>query len=251
MARINIEDSLFSDTRFIALQIKLGSSELAIGSLVVAWKVAQSYWKDSDNGIPRPAWERHKLNNLIIEVGLAEDRGEFIFMVGSEKNFRWLRESQKSGVASGVARRVKRNHKGISRTEPNGRQPLPLTPTLTLNKKETKGELSTESIAPFIGSYVAAFQKRYGPDARPMLDGKAVGLAKTIVRDVGLAKAVELVQVFLQLDDPWFLKKTYDLSTFRENLNKVSLAATTGRVPDGTPESGDQWKKRMLEKLEG
>jgi hypothetical protein len=65
MARINVEDKLFTDPRFFAL-LRLLPKELpnlpsdhvqamAIGQLVLAWRAAQNYWIDQDHpesGIP-------------------------------------------------------------------------------------------------------------------------------------------------------------------------------------------------------
>lgn len=66
MARINVDESLFKDNRFNELCISLKSSAMAVGALVQAWLVAQEYWKNSDEGIPKPAWKKLRLNNEII-----------------------------------------------------------------------------------------------------------------------------------------------------------------------------------------
>ncbi len=110
MARVNVEEDLYRDQRWIDLIIRLGGdSEKALGALVRAWTVGQEYWKVCSNGIPKGAWKMQKLNDAIIEVGLAHDKGDFILIHNSEKHFAWLRQrvdaGKSGGVASGISRR--------------------------------------------------------------------------------------------------------------------------------------------------
>lgn len=106
MPRINIEDSLFRDNRFFTLLIKLKSRDLAIGVLVSAWLVAQDFWKLNQNGIPKSEWKKRLLNDEIIEAGLAEDRGDFIYMSGSAEQFAWLTQRIEAGKRGGIANRT-------------------------------------------------------------------------------------------------------------------------------------------------
>ena len=108
MARINIEDSLYRDARFMQLYIKLQSVEAALGSLVMAWSVAQEFWKKDENGIPKKEWEKRKLNNEIVNCGLAEDHGEFIYMCGSKDQFSWLSQRIEAGRKGGLTSRSKK-----------------------------------------------------------------------------------------------------------------------------------------------
>ena len=112
MAQINIKDSLIRDRRFRELSFAIGGDELAIGVLYFAWRTAQDFWLVSENGIPKSVWKKQKLRDEIISVGLAEDRGDFIYCVGSRENFQWLKDAQSAGVKSGVSRRAAGNHKG-------------------------------------------------------------------------------------------------------------------------------------------
>jgi len=104
MKRLNIDSGLFSDPRFLKLIVKLNGAEPAIGSVIFAWSAAQRYWNDSDNGIPREAWLKLDLRQEIIDVGLAEERGDFIYVRGSRKYFEWLRKRVDSGRKGGLAR---------------------------------------------------------------------------------------------------------------------------------------------------
>lgn len=139
MARINVEDGLFKDARFFDLVIALGSKTMALGACVEAWIVAQQFWKRTKNGIPKPEWATQKLNDALIQAGLAEDRGDFIYVRGSAAHFAWLEKNIESGITGGInsgkARRETIEEKS-KRNEANASETNPLTLTLTLTHKE-------------------------------------------------------------------------------------------------------------------
>lgn len=60
MARINIEDSLFKDDRFLELVARLGNKTLALGVIVEAFILAQKHYlkESNDRLIPLSEWER-------------------------------------------------------------------------------------------------------------------------------------------------------------------------------------------------
>lgn len=108
MARISIEATLYTDNRFIQLLLLLGSKTLAIGALLEAWTVAQHYWKMNPYGIPKTEWKKQLLRDEIIQCGLAEDRGDFIYVAGSRDHFRWLLNRVEQGRRGGTASAQKR-----------------------------------------------------------------------------------------------------------------------------------------------
>lgn len=103
MARINIEDSIKSDIRFINLAIKLGSIKLALGELTWAWIEAQKYYLKAESArcIPFDVWKKQDCSNLIIEVGLAEEREFGVWIKGADQQFGWLLQKQKAGQKGG------------------------------------------------------------------------------------------------------------------------------------------------------
>jgi hypothetical protein len=92
-----------------------------------------------------------------------------------------------------------------------------------------------------IGEYIKAYQGRY--KARPVIDGRTQGLVKKILTTVPEDQACDMVQAFVQMNDPWFIKKAHDFPTFYENLTKVSLALQTGEDHGAGP------KKKTFEEL--
>lgn len=80
----------------------------------------------------------------------------------------------------------------------------------------------------FLAAYVKSFQFRYGANTRPAIGGREAGLVKRILAANPLERSCALVQVYLQMDDKWFVTKCHDLVTFYENLGKVGLALDKG-----------------------
>ena len=80
----------------------------------------------------------------------------------------------------------------------------------------------------FVATYVQAFKAKYGANTRPTLDGKTLGLIKSLVKSVPIERAQAMIQVYFQMDDKWFNTKNHDFVTFMNNLDKVGVALDNG-----------------------
>jgi hypothetical protein len=107
MARINVEDSIWSDHRFDELRdiasqelsIKSGHTKaVAIGSLIVGWQVAQKYYP---NKIPIEVWDRLLLSEAIVRAGLAVRCDDGIAVRGVDDAFSWLLAARHNGRKGG------------------------------------------------------------------------------------------------------------------------------------------------------
>lgn len=106
MARINIDDELYSDVRFRTLIRKLGDEDKAIGMLVRFWFAAQQYWADGQKLIPHKLFEADGLGPLL-EVDLAEIRDGGVYAKGATERFEWYRakcEQARSAIKQRWAR---------------------------------------------------------------------------------------------------------------------------------------------------
>lgn len=150
MARINIEDSIYKDQRFIDLIIATGGLETALGALIRVWSVSQRFYLQNGGKIPLPEWKEQKLNDKVIECGLAIYADDFIIVKGVDKQFAWLRQRSDCGKIGGPAASRARleNIKELERrntSEHVGSRPLTLSlsPTLTQIQKQREIHISS------------------------------------------------------------------------------------------------------------
>jgi hypothetical protein len=104
VARLNIEESLYTDERFFELVALVKSGELALGKLVRAWTVAQKYHL-SHREIPTEVWVKQRLDQVLIDVDFAERTATGVRMRGQDEQFAWLVNASRAGKKSVKARR--------------------------------------------------------------------------------------------------------------------------------------------------
>ena len=132
MARINLEDSIYRDSRFLKLVIYLGCEYKALGLLVSAWSLAQKYYlnKETNRLIEKSAWLTNDYLPLLT-IGLAEERDTGFYIKGSNENFTWLIQKQNAGKLGGRPKKTESGTlSGESGTLSGESGPNPLTPTL-------------------------------------------------------------------------------------------------------------------------
>ena len=105
MARLNIEDSIYKDIRFIELIVKMGSVDAALGILVRSWALAQKWYLKGSGNIPIDEWNKQKLNDAILTVGLASIVDEkWVHVAGKEEQFKWLKQCSDAGKRSALSK---------------------------------------------------------------------------------------------------------------------------------------------------
>ncbi len=271
MARINIEDSIWSDSRFMKLLLKLQDERTAIGAVVMAWKIAQKYWCPDKKPIPHIEWLRSNIGREFIDVGLADEKEDGVYVRGSEKHFAWWFEKQDAGRRSAESRKKKYGSSQPQKPDnfveqtsnttdfcskipeqvfENPRTSFSSSFSFSNSKKNIRLKAPTDcvSVAPqsnlvglkvpqkknqseFIKAYVDAYQERYKTRPSCIDDSKTWGRVGHFVKNRPMQACVHLIQVYLQLDDPWFIKKFHDLETFFQNVNKVAVSLNHGRDP--------------------
>lgn len=244
MARISVDlDQIYTDIRFQNLSDVIGSKTEAVGLLISLWRTAQSFWFKNEL-VPFHVWDCFEHKDLLLKFGYADKRNEGVYIRGSKENFQWYFDKKPAFDArnklgglsrSSTAIRDKKGRMMPASDQPDP-APIPISISIPISNKEIRKKeegigfpAKAVNTASFIGAYVNAYKKRYG--TAPEINGFAAGTAKRIVRDLGIQKACELVQVYLQVEDVWFKKMHYDLFTFEKSLNKISLALNTGQQP--------------------
>jgi hypothetical protein len=109
MARINIEEKMFDDPRFNALQRALPPF-VAEGIMLRLFKMAQFYWCEYSreqkrclrNPIPKQIYKFGGFPQEVIDVGLVEEVENGFYVRGSEEHFSWLIQKKESGSKGGT-----------------------------------------------------------------------------------------------------------------------------------------------------
>lgn len=249
MARINIEDAIFKDIRFDELKIKLGNMETALGAMVRAWSLAQKFFLNAETNrlIPIAEWKKQKINPAVLESGLAEQRGEFIYVCGSNEQFSWLLQCQTAGKKGGRPPNAIKQKKGKPLgLPPKGSErvsnPLTLTPSLSLTLTPSPSEEVIKNLKndfnqvlpdspkanEVIGLYYSLWKEKYG--SKPPLTGKHFSLIKAIVKTNGIARTSELLKSYFEMPDAWFIKRRHDVESFNANLNQIAHFGDTGTI---------------------
>lgn len=249
MARINIEDSLYRDIRFISLVGKLGSVEMALGSLFRAYALAQEWFLSDETArlIPLSKWKQQLIKDEIIEVGLAEVRGEYVYVAGSEVQFAWLLQKSEAGKQGGRPKKkayeTGRFSNESERNSPeSGSKPLTLSLPLSHNTKEPSGggaaappakkkanrtPPNNPHFGTLVGNYVDFFKGKYG-GAEPDRGEVAIACLKRVFNSNGYERTRNLLEVYFQIEDAWIKRKHHDMATFEKCINQLSVAMTKG-----------------------
>jgi hypothetical protein len=239
VARINVEDSLYTDPRFRALTRKVGCEDKALGMCIRLWRLAQSHWAKGGM-IPPEDFELEDLD-IMLTVRLAEKRQGYIYARGSEEHFDWYRqrvEASKKGVA-------KRQLQNLGEPEQQKNDSPVNPPALTLALTHINTSPSSDDDVPkakakraktpslgtneFLASYSELYQDRYR--TKPVIGPKIASIAKRIIREVGLDQAKALLPVFVKSDHPYAVQRGHDLVAMEQNLQALSLKLSAPPPP--------------------
>lgn len=193
MIRLNIEPKLFLDPRFDALIASVGSRELAVGSLVYLWITAQHYYRHKARGIPTPVFMRLANAEKILEVDLAEKRGEFVYVRGSGDSFDWIKRLSESGIKGGVRSSAKREITKVKSKPPQATSSHsnPLTLTLTPTLALTHNTYMADSIESRLDRLYLRYPKRNGDQKKAAGIRRLAREIKTEDSLVEVSKAIE------------------------------------------------------------
>lgn len=229
MARINIEDSLFKDARFIDLCIFYGDKAKALGVITWAFVVAQKFYLSEESArlIPLSEWKRQQCDDKLIEIGLAEMRPEGVYVSGSETQFAWLIQKQEAGKKGGRPKSnitQKRKAGGYrAKAGESGSNPLTLTPTLSPSLSLSHSPaLSQKNIPEGVENapartgggvkiweaYREAYKNRYGVE--PIRNATTNSQCTALHKRLGEA-APDVVRFYLTHNDGYYLRNQHPI----------------------------------------
>jgi len=115
MARINIDDALFNDERFLMIIEEVGRFAAA-GAWVYILKMAQRYWVPNRQPIPANIYELQQLPEAFVRVGLVEKNEEGYIVPNSDLIFVWLFQRHESSKKAKQTRELSKIHKESAKT---------------------------------------------------------------------------------------------------------------------------------------
>lgn len=307
MAQLNIKDSWWLDPRRSHLIKSLnGDEERADGAAVRLWRVAQIYWQNKHEAIPKSCFEMLPCASELLSANLVRLDGDKAWCRGADDAFDWMdtkkRAGQKGGKKSAKTRKERYGtaqpspkksidsleaHRSTPKhTEPyiysssksldasvfasasdpflssaflvpesfkeenqeppsEGESLAALDPrqmdlvtigeTKELTKKQQLKKLEDDqlqrSFSGFVGAYRKAFKSKFSDKAKLDISPKLVGQIKAYLKGRELERCINLIEVYFQMDDKWFVTKSYDWVTFESNQSKIGVALDTGNLP--------------------
>lgn len=168
MARINIENSWWTDPRRGLLAKLCGCQDVADGVVIKLWRTSQHYWSSEKSLIPKEVFESLSRHKELVAAHLAFVEGDFVYAKGTREHHQWLLSRVENGKKGGLAKASKHVANSSERLA-NASESCPPTPTPTLTPTKKKNICSpSASEFDFLSIY-----KKY-----PLKKGKSVGLKK-------------------------------------------------------------------------
>jgi hypothetical protein len=270
MGCLNVDDKWFDDPRRDTLVESIGQTA-ADGTAIKMWRLAETWYrKDSIVPREIFFIHKHALAFLDAQLAEEKPEGiyikgskEFFQYIKEAKEGRKVGGAQRAEKAQRDenGRFLPSHLESESSSTPAAASCHQLDPasfssssSLALKNKELKGDAvappsgnlpavskkprpakneNAQAEREFIGTYVRAYGRRYGEKARPecLQDNKIIGQIRNFLTNRSLARACDLIQVYLQMDDPWFVKHGHDFITFTQKINQIGLALHNGRDP--------------------
>jgi hypothetical protein len=274
MARLNIEESWFSDlegrreTLANALGVKYrlplkAAYCQADGVAVLAWRLSRRYWADGERLIPRQKWSETDLG-LMVECQLAEiDENGDLYIKGTKEHHGWLlsrKEAAKQGGKKSAELREKKRKQNPSKGQrlvescSSNFQPSSLLyaeepqnlppPSGVVPKKET-APLMDNLGSRIWGAYALAYQQRYR--AMPVRNAKANALCKQLGQRLGGDGAISVVKFFMEHNNQFYITKGHSLQCCVADAESLHTQMLTGKQVTATQ---SQIKDRTQSNLE-
>ncbi len=236
MARINVEEKLTSDARFQNLIIKLQCPDRALGSVVRAWGIAQKHFLKT-GVIPFDDWTKQGLRDELIEVGLAEKRENGIYMCGSSEQFSWLKQRSEAGKHN----RTTVNDRSIPfNSVQRETSSLLFTPSSSLSSHDSslipqvakrKRSLTTVRALLDVRKKMHIEVHKVEPIAGPQVNG----ILANIIKEVGEADAIAMMQYFYRVPNSFYKTKGHDVKLLASDKAKLltEVRRQAPIIPDG------------------
>lgn len=246
MGSIEIYDRFWTDPRYLSLLALIGPQS-SVYAVVSAWRLSATLPKFKGT-VPAVAFKGLAYWQELVKCELAVEKPEGFYIKGSRavllKSSRFKRAGTKGGkisakrprdkngrlmpkVSSTPAEIVSTSHQAITKPHQAFVKKHQATTKPRLDDAATKEGLEIRSC---VAIYAACFKARY--KCNPTITKRDTGALRRMLKSLGVNKLKTLLQVYVQMNDPWFEKKFHDIHTFEGNLSKIGVSTVTGIDPD-------------------
>ncbi len=220
----------------------------AKGMVLELYVAAQKFWLASGGcGIPKPAWKRERLSDELIEFGLAEDNGDFLYAVGSKEAFAWLVACSENGKEGGpAAAKARIENKGKSKRQKSSKHVENRQDTSSYSSSPSYSSSSSESNSfsedkstggaaprparPSVATwdeYRGAYEKRYG--APPVRNATVNALLVAFVKRIGEEEAPFVAAFYVQHNSAFYVQAMHPVNLLVRDAEKLRTEWATGR----------------------
>ncbi len=226
--RINLDDKFFVDPRVQLLSDKLGSLELAYGSMVRVIRLAQDYYREGMI-IPADIYEM-TFSKELVKCKLVEKRKDGYYVRGSGAYFDWIKQKiaagRKGGLASASKRKQKKARASKSKRVFESAQANPSKPNLKDKDKDKDNRNRAKGSMPFIlmSSYKREYENKYKKEYIISNEDRDYGLMKKFLNKAGGREEAErLIANYFTIEDEWLYNNAYPLEYMIKYINKLSI----------------------------
>ncbi len=255
MARINIEDCWWTDPRRERLGEKIGNACLADGAAIRMWRVAQEFWKNGRQPVPKRVFDSLQFASALLEVGLAELQDDGVYVSGSSQYLDWVAERRKAaaigGQKSAVSRRNKRtlSQAKSKQKEANANQTQPSASAsfsasgsfsdsgsgsaevaLVSKKPDPDAKAAPDGESPTAKTWQAykqAYATRYGEP--PSWNAKTAGQLKQFISRIPQVEAPDIAAFYLGHNNYYYVSKGHPVGVMLQDAEKLRTEWVTGK----------------------
>jgi hypothetical protein len=231
MADITLKSKLWTDPRLYKLQERVGRLN-AIGALVELWRVTLENEK-MRGVLTAPLFNSLPHSKDLLECEFVTQRQAGIYVKGAKRVFEEIVKAQtfrSLGGKRSAAARKKKYGTSVPVNAVNLRTDIEVSSKSARSQLDKTKDASGNKTQRALAVYATAYQQKY--KAKAIITPPDAGYLQKMTKNIPEEQLCEMMQVYLQMSDSWFIKKSHDLKTFVNSLAKISKALQTGIDPD-------------------
>lgn len=224
----------------------------ADGLATRAWKLAQDFWKHGRRLIPKALFESLDGAPSLIQVGLAEVQGDYVYVRGSSAYLDWMAEQREAAKRGGKKSAQRpRDSKGklqkTSKVDPSETQDQPKVVQVSASSSASSSvsgsfsdsdsaalNLTAGPSAPRVSgktnatweAYSEAYKMRYRED--PVRNAQVNSKLAQLVDRLGAEEAPLVAEFFLTHNDQYYVKKMHPVGALLQDAEKIRTEWKTG-----------------------